>query len=162
MNISFKVNGRPHSCDVEPDMTLVTFLRDVLGLTATKHACDSGECGACTVLLDGVPVNGCLVLVPEIRDREIQTLEGLASEDELHPLQEAFIEHSALQCGYCGSGMLMTAKAFLDKNPNPSREEVKKALRGNLCRCTGYAGIVDAIMTAASRTPEKEQAGESR
>lgn len=151
MKISFKVNGRTYHEEVRPDMTLVTYLRDVLGLTGTKHGCDGGECGACTVLLDGVPVNGCLVLAPAIRNREITTIEGLAVDGELHPLQQAFVDHSALQCGYCGSGMLLTAKAFLDETPDPTREQVKKALSGNLCRCTGYLGIVDAIMTAAKR-----------
>lgn len=138
-------------------MTLVMFLRDVLGLTGTKHACDGGECGACTVLLDDVPVNGCLVLAPAIRDREVTTIEGLAEDGNLHPLQQAFIDHSALQCGYCGSGMLLTAKAFLDKTPNPTREQVKKALSGNLCRCTGYLGIVDAVMTTAERLQGEAQ-----
>lgn len=158
MKISFKVNGRPYTEDVRPDMTLVMFLRDILGLTGTKHACDGGECGACTVLLDGVPVNGCLVLAPAIRDREVTTIEGLAEDDgNLHPLQQAFIDHSALQCGYCGSGMLLTAKAFLDKTPNPTREQVKKALSGNLCRCTGYTGIVDSVMTAAEHLQGEAQ-----
>lgn len=151
MKISFKVNGRPYHEEVRPDMTLVMYLRDVLGLTGTKHGCDGGECGACTVLLDGVPVNSCLVLAPAIRNREITTIEGMAQDGELHPLQRAFVDHSALQCGYCGSGMLLTAKAFLDETPDPSREQVKKALSGNLCRCTGYLGIVDAVMTAAKR-----------
>ncbi len=149
MKISFKLNGRSYAEDVRPDMTLVTFLRDVLGLTGTKHGCDGGECGACTILLDGVPVNACLMLAPAIRDREVMTIEGLAQNGNLHPLQQAFIDHSALQCGYCGSGMLLTAKALLDKTPDPTREQVKKALSGNLCRCTGYVGIVDAVMTAA-------------
>lgn len=151
MKISFKVNGHACTEEVRPDMTLVMLLRDVLGLTGTKHGCDGGECGACTVLLDGVPVNGCLVLAPAIRDCEITTIEGLADGDRLHPVQQAFVDHSALQCGYCGSGMLLTAKALLDETPNPTREQVKQALSGNLCRCTGYAGIVDAVMSAAER-----------
>lgn len=149
MKISFKLNGRSYAEDVPPDMTLVTLLRDVLRLTGTKHACDGGECGACTVLLDGVPVNACLMLAPAIREREVTTIEGLAENGNLYPVQQAFIDHSALQCGYCGSGMQLTAKALLDKTPNPTREEVKSALSGNLCRCTGYVGIVDAIMAAA-------------
>ncbi|SHH13687.1 (2Fe-2S)-binding protein [Pollutimonas bauzanensis] len=151
MKISFKVNGKAYTEEARPDMTLVMFLRDVLGLTGTKHGCDGGECGACTVLLDGVPMNGCLVLAPAIRGREITTIEGLAQDGELDPLQQAFIDHSALQCGYCGSGMLLAAKAFLEETPNPTREQVKKALSGNLCRCTGYLGIIDAVMTAAKR-----------
>lgn len=157
MRISFKVNGRSFQEELRPEMTLVTLLRDVLGLTGTKHGCDGGECGACTVLLDGVPVNACLVLAASIRNREITTIEGLAEGDELHPLQQAFVDHSSLQCGYCGSGMLLTAKAFLDKTPNPSRAEVKKALSGNLCRCTGYLGIVDGVMTAARRLQEDKR-----
>jgi carbon-monoxide dehydrogenase small subunit len=162
MKISFTVNGQSRTHDVRPDMTLVTFLRDVLGLTGAKHACDGGECGACTVLLDGEPVNGCLVLMPEVRDREVVSIEGLGQEDDLHPLQEAFMANSALQCGYCGSGMLLTAKAFLAENPDPSRDDVKKALSGNLCRCTGYIGIVDAIMAAATRVKETPQAGAAK
>ncbi|MGI9380155.1 MAG: (2Fe-2S)-binding protein [Methyloligellaceae bacterium] len=149
MRISFKVNGCKYSKEVPANMSLVTILRDVLDLTGTKHACDSGECGACTILLDGIPVNACLVLAPAIRDQEVTTIEGLAENGELHPLQKSFAEHSALQCGYCGSGMLLTAKAFLEKSPDPTREEVKKALSGNLCRCTGYVAIVDAVLTAA-------------
>ena len=151
MKITFKVNGQSYTREVPPDMNLVTLLRDELGLTGTKHGCDGGECGACTVLLDGAPVNGCLILARAIHDSEVLTIESLARENgELHPLQQAFVDHSALQCGYCGSGMLLSAKAFLDKTPNPSREDVKKALAGNLCRCTGYVGIVDAVMTAAN------------
>lgn len=151
MNITFKVNGQTYSRDVSPDMTLVSLLRDELEMTSTKHGCDGGECGACTVLLDGVPVNSCLILAPSVRDSEILTIESLAGKDgELHPLQQAFVDHSALQCGYCGSGMLLSAKALLDETPNPTRDEVKQALSGNLCRCTGYVGIVDAVMSAAS------------
>lgn len=149
MKISFMINGHQYSEEAPADMSLVTFLRDVLDLLGTKHACDGGECGACTILLDGVPVNACLMLAPAIRDREITTIEGMAEGDKLHPLQKSFAEHSALQCGYCGAGMLMTAKAFLEKSPDPTREEVKKALSGNLCRCTGYAAIVDAVLAAA-------------
>ena len=149
MKISFKINGYQYSKEVSTNMSLVMFLRDVLDLTGTKHACDGGECGACTILLDGVPVNACLMLAPAIRDREVTTIEGLAENGELHPLQKSFAENSALQCGYCGSGMLLTAKAFLEKSPDPTREEVKKALSGNLCRCTGYVGIVDAVLAAA-------------
>ncbi len=149
MNITFTLNGRTRSEDAPAGMSLVSFLRDVLDLTGTKHACDGGECGACTILVDGVPMNACLMLAPQIRDCDVTTIEGLARDGQLHPVQKSFAERSALQCGYCGSGMLLTAKSFLETNPNPSREEARQALAGNLCRCTGYAGFIDAIVAAA-------------
>jgi len=149
MRISFTLNGQQRSEEAPPDMSLVSFLRDVLDLGGTKHACDGGECGACTILVDGVPMNACLMLAPQIRGSDITTIEGLARDGVLHPVQKSFAERSALQCGFCGSGMLLTAAAFLERNPNPTREEARKALAGNLCRCTGYAGFVDAIMMAA-------------
>ena len=149
MKIRFRINGEDRVEEAPADMSLVTFLRDELDLTGTKHACDGGECGACTILVDGVPMNACLMLAPAIRDTEITTIEGLAKDGVLHPLQKSFAERSALQCGFCGSGILLTAKAFLEENPAPTREEAKKALAGNLCRCTGYAGFIDAILVAA-------------
>lgn len=149
MKISFTINGQARNQEAPADMSLVTFLRDVLDLTGTKHACDGGECGACTVLVDGVPMNACLMLAPQIRGCEVTTIEGLAKDGVLHPVQKSFAERSALQCGYCGSGMLLTAKAFLERNPEPTRDEARAALAGNLCRCTGYAGFVDAILMAA-------------
>lgn len=149
MKIRFRLNGEDRVEEAPADMSLVTFLRDELDLTGTKHACDGGECGACTILVDGVPMNACLMLAPAIRDTEITTIEGLAKDGVLHPLQKSFAERSALQCGFCGSGILLTAKAFLEENPRPTREEAKKALAGNLCRCTGYAGFIDAILVAA-------------
>lgn len=149
MKISFTINGEVRNQEAPADMSLVTFLRDVLDLTGTKHACDGGECGACTVLVDGVPMNACLMLAPQIRGCEVTTIEGLAKDGVLHPVQKSFAERSALQCGYCGSGMLLTAKAFLERNPEPTRDEARAALAGNLCRCTGYAGFVDAILMAA-------------
>ncbi len=151
MRISFTVNGVPRQLDVRPERTLLQILREDLDLTGTKHGCDSGECGACTVLLDGKPVNSCLILAPAVRDREVLTLEGLAEDGKLHPLQQAFIDHGALQCGFCGSGMILTAKALLDENPSPTRAEVRRWLAGTLCRCSGYVQIVDAVMDAASR-----------
>ncbi len=154
MRISVTVNGRLHHLDVRPERTLLELLREDLGLTGTKHGCDSGECGACTVLLDGKPVNSCLTLALAARDREVTTIEGLSEGEALHPLQQAFVDHSALQCGFCGSGMLLTAKALLDENPSPTREEVRRALAGTLCRCTGYVPIVDAVMDAANRLRE--------
>ncbi len=149
MKIRFRINGEERVEEAPADMSLVTFLRDELDLTGTKHACDGGECGACTILVDGVPMNACLMLAPAIRETEITTIEGLAKDGVLHPLQKSFAERSALQCGFCGSGILLTAKAFLEENPRPTREEAKMALAGNLCRCTGYAGFIDAILVAA-------------
>lgn len=149
MKIRFRINGQDRIEEAPADMSLVTFLRDELDLTGTKHACDGGECGACTILVDGVPMNACLMLAPAIRETEVTTIEGLAKDGVLHPLQKSFAERSALQCGFCGSGILLTAKAFLEENPNPTRDEAKKALAGNLCRCTGYAGFIDAILVAA-------------
>lgn len=149
MKITFTINGEERSQEAPADMSLVTFLRDVLDLTGTKHACDGGECGACTVLVDGVPMNACLMLAPQIRGCEVTTIEGLARDGVLHPVQRSFAERGALQCGYCGSGMLLTARAFLEENPSPDRDEARRALAGNLCRCTGYTGFVDAILMAA-------------
>ena len=150
MHVLINVNGHSYSLEVRPETTLLRLLRDELGLTGTKHGCDGGECGACTVLVDGRPVNSCLVLAPSVREREITTIEGLASEGKLHPLQQAFVEHGPLQCGFCGPGLILSAKAFLDETPSPNRDEVKRALAGNLCRCTGYVGFVDAVMDAAA------------
>jgi aerobic carbon-monoxide dehydrogenase small subunit len=147
--IQLQVNGESYDLLVEPRQTLLKILRDDLGLTGTKKGCDTGDCGACTVLMDGKPINSCLTLAVEADGARITTIEGLASGDELHPLQEAFIAAGAIQCGYCTPGMILTAKALLDENPAPSEEEVKKAVAGNLCRCTGYIKIFEAIQTAA-------------
>jgi carbon-monoxide dehydrogenase small subunit len=136
---------------VENRRTLLDFLRDDLNLTGMKKGCDLGNCGACTVLMDGMPVNSCLVLAVEAEGREILTIEGLAEVSTLHPLQEAFIKHGAVQCGYCTPGMILTAKALLDENPNPSELDVRTSIAGNLCRCTGYKKIVEAIMSVAQK-----------
>jgi carbon-monoxide dehydrogenase small subunit len=144
--LTMKLNGEEVTVQVKPSALLVEVLRDQLELTGTKVACGEGECGACTVLLDGEPVNSCLVPALKIQGREVMTVEGLAPLGELHPLQKAFVEHGAVQCGYCTPGMLMSAKALLDHNPNPTEEEVRQAISGNLCRCTGYAKIVEAIL----------------
>ena len=128
-------------------------LREDLGLTGTKCGCEIGECGACTVLLDGEPVNSCLVLAPQIAGRRITTVEGLAPEARLHPLQESFMDHDAVHCGFCTPGMLLSAKALLDRNPHPTETEIRTAISGNLCRCTGYQQIVDAVLQAAPRPP---------
>jgi carbon-monoxide dehydrogenase small subunit len=147
--ITMTLNGREVTVEVKPDALLVDVLRDELELTGTKEACGEGECGACTVLLDGEPVTSCLIPALKAEGREIMTVEGLASGGELHPLQKAFIEHGAVQCGYCTPGMLISAKALLDRNPHPSEEEIKQAISGNLCRCTGYVKIVEAVKVAS-------------
>ena len=155
MHISIKLNGRSHSLDVRPETTLLQLLRDELGLTGTKHGCDGGECGACTVLVDGRPLNSCLVLALSVRGREITTIEGLASGDTLHPLQQAFVEHGFLQCGFCGPGMILSAKALLEQTPSPDPDAVRRALAGNLCRCTGYVGVVEAVRDAAPQRRDR-------
>jgi len=143
--ITVTVNGSVERLEVPSNMTLLQLLRDRLALTGTKNGCEAGECGACTVLLDGEPVNSCLVLAVEADGHQVLTVEGLAAGGQLSPLQQAFIEHNAVQCGFCTPGMLMSATALLQRNPNPSRQEIKEALVGNLCRCTGYVRIIDAI-----------------
>ncbi|MBT9246217.1 (2Fe-2S)-binding protein (plasmid) [Gemmobacter fulvus] len=149
---TFRVNGKHCDAIIEPHMLLVDVIRDHIGLTGTKRACASGNCGACTVLADDQPICSCLTLAVTAQDRALETVEGLRSADgTLHPLQQAFIDHCAAQCGYCTAGMLMTAKALLDANPRPSREDVKRALSGNICRCTGYVKILDAVMDAAQK-----------
>jgi carbon-monoxide dehydrogenase small subunit len=148
--LTMTLNGEELTVQVEPSALLVEVLRDQLELTGTKVACGEGECGACTVLLDGQPVNSCLVPALKAQGRELITVEGLAPLGDLHPLQKAFVEHGAVQCGYCTPGMLMSAKALLDHNPSPTEDEVRLAISGNLCRCTGYAKIVEAILDAST------------
>jgi len=147
--LSLSVNGERVEALVASYKTLLEALREDLGLTGTKHGCELGECGACTVLLDGAPVLSCLTLAIECEGRSVQTIEGLARGPELHPLQAAFADCGGSQCGYCTPGVIMTAKALLDRNPNPSQQEIKEATAGNLCRCTGYNQIVEAIEQAA-------------
>jgi len=144
--IQVKVNGDLYELSVDPPKTLLDLLREDLELTGTKKGCDNGECGSCTVLMDGQPVNSCLVLAVEADGKEILTIEGLAEGSILHPLQEAFVRDGAVQCGYCSPGMILTAKALLDENPCPSEMEVKKAISGNLCRCGSYNKIVEAVL----------------
>jgi aerobic-type carbon monoxide dehydrogenase small subunit (CoxS/CutS family) len=149
--ITLRINGTEEELHVEPWWSLSHVLRDELSLIGTKEGCAGGHCGACTVLIDGKAVMSCLYLAMKARGKEIMTIEGLKGKDgELHPLQEAFIEHFAVQCGYCIPGMILTAKAMLDENPNPTEEEIRAGLNGNICRCTGYVKIVDAIMSAAA------------
>ena len=145
----FIVNERQYELTIEPHMLLVEVLRDGLGLTGTKHSCGIGNCGACTVLVDGRPIVSCLTLALTVQGRSITTIEGLAQGTTLHPIQKAFVDHGAIQCGYCTPGMILSAKALLDTNLNPTEQEVKQALSGNLCRCTGYVKIVDAVLAAA-------------
>ena len=147
--ITLKVNGIEEEVMVEPWWNLARVLRDELNLMGTKVGCETGDCGSCTVLIDGRAVKSCLYLAMKARGKEILTIEGLRGENgELHPLQKAFIEHFAIQCGYCTPGMIMAAKALLDENPSPTEEEVKKWLDGNLCRCTGYVKIIEAVLAA--------------
>lgn len=148
MEIKFTLNGREMEVDVPAHWTLLRLLREKLGLTGTKEGCGIGECGACTVLVDGKPVNACLILAPKAEGRNIETIEGLGREGPLHPLQQSFIDHGAVQCGFCTPGVLMSAKALLDEKPDPTREEIKEAISGHLCRCTGYQQIVEAIEAA--------------
>ena len=145
MKINFKLNGMSLQIEVPPHWTLLRLLREKLGLTGTKEGCGIGECGACTVLLDGMPVNACLILAPKVEGRRVETIEGLGSRESLHPLQKSFIDHGAIQCGFCTPGILMSSKALLERNANPAREEIKEALSGHLCRCTGYHQIIEAI-----------------
>jgi carbon-monoxide dehydrogenase small subunit len=151
VEISFTLNGRHERLDIPTNMTLLDLLRDAIGLTGTKKGCEVGECGACTVLLDGRAVNSCLVLAAQVSGREVVTVEGLAPLGTLRPLQEAFIDHGAVQCGFCTPGMLMSAKDLLDHTTEPSEKEIRGAIAGNLCRCTGYQQIVEAIEDAARR-----------
>jgi len=150
--ITVWVNGGQEYLDVPSNMTLLQMLREKLALTGTKNGCNAGECGACTVLVDGEPVNSCMVLAVEVDGREVVTVEGLAQDERLSPLQEAFVEHNAVQCGFCTPGVLISAHALLERNPHPTDEEAREALVGNLCRCTGYLRIVQAVLTAAVRT----------
>ena len=147
--LALAVNGVTYQVEVEPHRSLLSVLRGELGLTGTKEGCDDCECGACMVLLDGRPVNSCSYLAMQAGGRPIETVEGLARDGELHPLQQAFLEEGGVQCGFCTPGMLMSAKALLDANPKPTIEETRRYLGGNLCRCTGYAGILRAVARAA-------------
>jgi len=161
--IKLNVNGKQLRVPVRPTDTLVDVLRDTLGLTGTKKSCGVGDCGACTVVVDGKAIHSCLTLAMDVQGRTITTIEGLEGEDgTLHPLQEAFVENGAIQCGFCTPGMIMSAKALLDEVPNPAEEEVRQALSGNLCRCTGYVKIIQAVLEASGKKgvpqrPSKKQ-----
>ena len=147
--IELTVNGEPYSLVIAPNRTLLEVLRDDLGLTGAKAGCGEGACGTCTVLLDGRPVRSCLTLAVEVQGKAITTIEGLAEGIELHPVQQAFAEHGAIQCGFCSPGMILVTKALLDENPHPTEQEAREAISGNVCRCTGYAKVVEAMLAAA-------------
>ena len=145
MEINFTLISKSIKVEVPPQWTLLKLLREKLGLTGTKEGCGIGECGTCTVLLDGVPVNACIVLALKVEGKKVETIEGLGTRESLHPLQKSFIEHGAIQCGFCTPGILMSSKALLEEKSNPTREEIKEAISGHLCRCTGYHQIIEAI-----------------
>jgi len=155
--VSTSVNGDPQQLLCDPDTTLLEALREEMGLTGSKEGCGSGDCGACTVVLDGQMVCSCLVLAPEAEGRQITTIEGVAEGSVLHPVQRKFLEHGALQCGFCTPGFIMASKALLDRNPDPSETEVRYWLAGNLCRCTGYDKIVRAVMDAAAELRQERR-----
>ena len=154
--IMLNVNDEFYEVAVAPNRTLLEVLRDTLGLTGTKKGCDEGDCGSCTVLMDGKAVLSCLMLAVEAQGRKIITIEALAKNGQLHPLQQAFIEHGAIQCGFCTPGIILSAKALLDRNAKPTEVEVREAIAGNLCRCTGYVKIVEAIRAASQKHPSEE------
>jgi len=149
IDIDLTINGERHALSVAAETTLLGMLRNQMGLTGAKLGCDVGDCGACTVIVDGRSVNACLMLAPQVDGCEVLTIEGLATREQLHPLQRAFEEQGALQCGFCGPGVILSAKALLDLNPDPSRQEIRDGLAGNLCRCTGYTKMIEAVQRAA-------------
>ena len=156
VSLRFKVNGKEVQGEFPTAFTLLRALRD-LGFTEVKNGCEKGDCGCCTVLLDGLPVNACLVLVAQVHGREILTVRGLGEPNRLHPLQENFIKYGAIQCGFCTPGMILSAYALLKKNPTPTRQEIRQGIAGNLCRCTGYESIVDAIEASAKESPKRKK-----
>lgn len=153
--VKLTVNGKAYEISIPPWRTLLEVIREDLKLTGTKEGCGLGECGACTVIMDGKTVNSCLVLATEADGKQITTIEGLAEGEKLHPLQQVFVDHGGLQCGFCTPGMIMSAKALLDENPHPTEDEIKEGIAGNLCRCTGYTKIIESIKAAAEDMGEK-------
>jgi carbon-monoxide dehydrogenase small subunit len=157
--ITVTVNGDEHTKMVKSNTLLVNFLRDELGLTGTKRGCEEGDCGSCTVILDGKPVNSCMILALEVDGSEITTIEGIADGEKMDIVQEKFLEYGAIQCGYCSAGMIVSARALLDKNPKPTVEEIKEGIQGNLCRCTGYVNIIRAITAASGQEVQEVTIG---
>jgi carbon-monoxide dehydrogenase small subunit len=155
ISVSFTLNGRPQQIEVEPYELLLDVVRDRFGLTGAKRSCDVQVCGACSLLVDGRPISACTTLALEVRGKSVLTIEGLADDGRLHPLQQAFIDHGGFQCGFCTPGMILSAKALLDENPEPSEEELKHFMHGNICRCTGYKKIIESIMAAAKLMRER-------
>lgn len=155
IKVSINVNGINYTKDIDPSIRLIDFLRDDLKLKGTKEGCGEGECGACTVIVNGKAINSCLMLASSADGKNVITIEGVSDKDKLHPIQEAFMETGAVQCGYCTPGMILSAKALLDKKPNASEEEIKVSLSGNLCRCTGYKKIIQAVMLAQDKLNNK-------
>jgi aerobic carbon-monoxide dehydrogenase small subunit len=151
VNLEIEINGKLHKVEIDPSTLLLDLLRDELELTGAKRGCETGYCGCCTVLMDGKAVHSCSVLAMRAKDHEILTIEGMDTDGKLHPIQQAFLELNAAQCGYCSPGMIMSARALLDSNPTPDRAEISRALSGNLCRCTGYLPIIDAVLLASQR-----------
>ena len=149
--VKIEINGETHQFTVKPSATLLDIIREDLGLTGAKEGCGEGECGACTVLMDGLAVNACLILAVEADGKQITTIEGLANGSELHPIQQAFVDIGGMQCGFCTPGMILSTKALLDKNQNPTDDEIKKGLEGNFCRCTGYTKIIESVRVAAQK-----------
>ena len=156
ISLAFTLNGRLQELEVEPQEILLDVIRDRFGLTGAKRSCDVQVCGACTLLVDGRPVSSCTTLAFEVRGRSVLTIEGLAQDGKLHPLQQAFIDHGGFQCGFCTPGMILAAKALLDENPNPTEEELKHFMHGNLCRCTGYIRIVEAVLDARAAYRDRD------
>ncbi len=159
-DVALTINGTQRTASVPPETTLLALLRDHLGLTGAKLGCDVGDCGACTVIVDNLPVNACLMLASQAHGRTVLTIEGLATPEALHPLQQSFEEHASLQCGFCGPGVILSAKALLDENPEPGVAEIRDALAGNLCRCSGYTKMIEAILHAA-RTLRQQSPGKA-
>ncbi len=155
LSVAFQLNNKSVSLSVDPNDTLLDVLRNQLNLTGTKKGCGKGECGACTVILDGEAVNACLVPIMKVMGCSVQTIEGIGDAEHLHPLQEAFIDKGAIQCGYCTPGMIMSSKALLDKNKTPNQAEIREAIAGNICRCTGYVKIEEAVQAAAEKMRER-------
>ena len=157
LSVTILLNGKETTAQIRPNLTLLEMLRDALGFTGTKVGCETGDCGACTVLMDGEPVNSCLVLAAEVDGRSITTIEGLEREGKLDDVQEAFIKYGAVQCGYCTPGMILSGRALLDRNPRPSEVEIREAISGNICRCTGYVNIIKAIQAASGQPVEMSE-----